>query len=66
MDQIRAIGTAVRRARREAGLTQAQHAELAETSERTIRDIEKGTGSPSLAAVVRAATVVGLVIEARP
>ena len=45
MDQIRAIGTAVRRARREAGLTQAQHAELAETSERTIRDIEKGTGS---------------------
>ena len=66
MDEIRAIGAAVRRARRAAGLTQAQNAELAETSERTIRDIEKGTGSPSLTAVVRAATVVGLTLEAHP
>jgi len=66
MEQVRAIGAAVRRARRAAGLTQAQHAELAETSERTIRDIEKGTGSPSLTAVVRAATVVGLTLEAHP
>lgn len=60
------IGLAVRRARREAGLTQVQLAELAETSERTVRDIERGTGSPSLAVVVRTARVVGLTIEARP
>lgn len=66
MDDVRAIGAAVRRARREAGLTQAQLAELAETSERTVRDIERGTGSPGLAVVARAAAVVGLRLEARP
>ena len=66
MEIVAAIGQAVRRARREARLTQAQLAELAETSERTVRDIERGTGSPSLAVVVRTAVVVGLTIEARP
>jgi len=66
MELVEAIGRAVRRARRDAGLTQAQLAELAETSERTVRDIERGTGSPSLAVVVRTAGVLGLTIEARP
>ena len=66
MELVEAIGGAVRRARRDAGLTQAQLAELAETSERTVRDIERGTGSPSLAVVVRTAGVLGLTIEARP
>lgn len=66
MELVEAIGHAVRRARRDAGLTQAQLAELAETSERTVRDIERGTGSPSLAVVVRTAAVLGLTIEARP
>lgn len=66
MELVEAIGHAVRRARRDAGLTQAQLAELAETSERTVRDIERGTGSPSLAVVVRTAGVLGLTIEARP
>jgi len=66
VELVEAIGRAVRRARRDAGLTQAQLAELAETSERTVRDIERGTGSPSLAVVVRTAGVLGLTIEARP
>jgi len=66
MELVEAIGHAVRRARRDAGLTQVQLAELAETSERTVRDIERGTGSPSLAVVVRTAGVLGLTIEARP
>ena len=66
MELVEAIGRAVRRARRDAGLTQVQLAELAETSERTVRDIERGTGSPSLAVVVRTAGVLGLTIEARP
>lgn len=60
-----AIGIAIRRARREAGLTQEQLAELAETSVRTLRDIEKGSGGTSIAAVIASANALGLRVAAR-
>ncbi len=45
-DQLAAeIGTSIRRARKDAGLTQQQLGELAGLSDRTIREIEIGSGS---------------------
>jgi putative transcriptional regulator len=49
-----------RKARKEAGITQAELADLAGTSERTVRAIETATGNPSLAAVEAVANAVGL------
>lgn len=60
MDSALAIAASIRAARKEAGLTQEDLANLAETSERTIRAIETGTGNPSLRAVAAAASVLGL------
>ncbi|KRE80259.1 helix-turn-helix transcriptional regulator [Arthrobacter sp. Soil763] len=62
MDDIAGIAGAVRRTRREAGLTQEDLAHLAGTSERTVRAIETGTGNPSLHAVVAVANVLGLAV----
>lgn len=64
-ETARAIGAAIRDARRAAGLTQADHAQLAELAERTLRDIERGTGTPGLGSVLRAASTVGLTLEVR-
>ncbi|WP_229230595.1 helix-turn-helix domain-containing protein [Sinomonas cyclohexanicum] len=58
------LGAAIRAARRDAGITQATLAELAGTSERTIRDIERGSPSPSVGSVVAAARAVGLTVGA--
>lgn len=60
MDDIAAIAAGIRRARKEAGITQEDLANLAGTSERTIRAIETGSGNPSLTAVAAAANVLGL------
>jgi len=60
MEDVAAIGAGIRRARREAGITQATLADLIGTSSRTIHAIETGTGNPSLATVVAAANAVGL------
>ncbi|WP_243400117.1 helix-turn-helix transcriptional regulator [Arthrobacter glacialis] len=60
MESITAVANSIRRARKDAGLTQEDLANLAETSERTIRAIETGTGNPSLRAVAAAANVLGL------
>ncbi|WP_425861696.1 helix-turn-helix transcriptional regulator [Arthrobacter sp. TWP1-1] len=60
MDSVLAIAASIRAARKEAGLTQEDLSHLAETSERTIRAIETGTGNPSLRAVAAAANVLGL------
>lgn len=60
MDSISAVATSIRSARKAAGITQEDLANLAETSERTIRAIESGTGNPSLRAVAAAANVLGL------
>lgn len=64
MESISAIAASIRTARKDAGLTQRDLADLAETSERTIRAIETGTGNPSLHAVAAAANVLGLRLTA--
>lgn len=60
MDSVLTVAAGIRAVRKEVGLTQEDLANLAETSERTIRAIETGTGNPSLRAVVAAAQVLGL------
>ena len=57
------IAAAIRAARKEAGLTQEDLALLAQTSQRTIRAIDTGTGNPTLKSVLSAATVLGLKVE---
>lgn len=60
------IGAAIRRARRDAGLTQQQLGELAGVSDRTIRDIESGVGSPGLRSVLTVLSVLGLNVTVAP
>jgi y4mF family transcriptional regulator len=60
MEATRVIGSRIRAARKAAGLTQEQLGDLAGTSTRTIRDIEKGTGSPGIGVVARVAAALGL------
>lgn len=61
-DAIR-IGTEIRNARREYQLTQLQLSEMAGISDRTLREIEKGSGSPSLTAVLAVTNVLGINLE---
>lgn len=56
----RRIGQAIVAARREYGLTQQDLADLVGLSDRTVRDIEKGTGSSSFRAVLETAQTLGL------
>ena len=60
VEDAAAVGSAIRDARRESGLTQAQLAELVGLSDRTVRDIEKGSGSPSFSSVAATANALGL------
>lgn len=60
MEDVASIALGIRRSRKDAGLTQEELAQLAGTSERTVRAIETGTGNPSLQAVVAVANVLGL------
>ena len=60
------IGRAIRAARKAHALTQEQLAELAGTSTRTVRDIEKGTGATSLDTVLTVAAAVGVEIGIVP
>ncbi|WP_407681605.1 helix-turn-helix transcriptional regulator [Pseudarthrobacter scleromae] len=64
MDDVQAIGASIRRARKEAGVTQTTLADLIGTSSRTIHAIETGTGNPSLGTVAAAANAVGLHLRA--
>jgi DNA-binding XRE family transcriptional regulator len=64
VDDIAAIGASIRRARKEAGITQDTLADLIGTSSRTIHAIETGTGNPSLVTVAAAANAVGLHLKA--
>ncbi|TNB70472.1 helix-turn-helix transcriptional regulator [Arthrobacter sp. BB-1] len=64
MEDVAAIGEMIRRARKEAGITQGTLADLAGTSARTIHAIETGTGNPSLGTVAAAANAVGLRLRA--
>ena len=60
MDTVSALAVDIRRARKDAGLTQGDLADLAEVSERTVRALETATGNPSLRAVVSVLNVLGL------
>lgn len=64
MGDIADVGSSIRRARKEAGVTQETLAELIDTSVRTVRAIESGTGNPSLRAVAAAANALGLRLRA--
>lgn len=59
------LGSKVRAARKRYNLTQRQLSELAELSDKTVRDIEHGTGSPSFAGVLRTLEVLGLEVEVK-
>ncbi|GAA4527648.1 hypothetical protein GCM10023160_24230 [Brachybacterium paraconglomeratum] len=60
------IGRSIRRARKDAGLTQQQLGELAGLSDRTIREIEIGSGSPGLRSVLTVLAVLGLSVNVAP
>lgn len=60
MSDVEDVGKRIRAARKEADLTQKDLADLAGTSERTVRAIETGTGNPTLSAVATTANVLGL------
>jgi transcriptional regulator with XRE-family HTH domain len=64
VDDVVEVGERIRAARREAGITQKDLAELSGVSERTVRAIEAGTGNPSLRAVAAVAGAVGLRLRA--
>lgn len=66
LDPATEIGAAIRRARREAGLTQQQLGELSGVSDRMLRDIESGAGSPALRSVLTVLTVLGLHVTVTP
>ncbi|GAA1353140.1 helix-turn-helix domain-containing protein [Falsarthrobacter nasiphocae] len=59
------IGQALREARAMEGLSQRIIAELSGISERTLRDIERGSPSPSLGSVLAVAETLGMTLEAR-
>lgn len=64
MGDIVDVGSSIRRARKDAGITQETLAELIGTSVRTVRAIESGAGNPSLQAVAAAANALGLHLRA--
>ena len=60
MEIVSALALDIRRARKDAGLTQGELGDLAEVSERTVRALETATGNPSLRAVASILNVLGL------
>ena len=60
MAGLQELGDAIRSARREAGLSQVELAELVGLSDRTLRDIERGSTSPSIGSIMRVADALGL------
>lgn len=63
MDDAKAVGARLRTVRKAARLSQSDVADLAGISERTLRNIEAGTGTPSFRAVAAVANVLGLHVE---
>ncbi|MEJ5996695.1 type II toxin-antitoxin system Y4mF family antitoxin [Corynebacterium sp. H130] len=61
--EAEAIGNEIRDMRKHYMLTQQQLAEMAGISDRTLRDIEKGTGTPSLGTVLTVLETLGLRAE---
>ncbi|MDK4234543.1 helix-turn-helix domain-containing protein [Corynebacterium propinquum] len=63
--QARKLGGVIRRTRKEYMLTQPQLALMIGISDRTLREIEKGTGSPSVKAVLATLETLGLELDVR-
>ncbi|WP_278261140.1 helix-turn-helix domain-containing protein [Nocardia sp. AG03] len=63
MELLREIGACIRAERRRLALTQEQLAEIANTSTRTVRDIEHGAGSTGIGTVAAVAGAVGLTLR---
>ncbi|MEM9675748.1 MAG: helix-turn-helix transcriptional regulator [Cyclobacteriaceae bacterium] len=57
---IKEIGNTVRERRKFLKITQEDLADIAEVSERTLRDIEKGFANPELESLVKLCEVLGL------
>ncbi|SES22882.1 helix-turn-helix domain-containing protein [Corynebacterium cystitidis] len=57
------VGKIIYKTRKTYNLTQVQLSELAGLSDKTVRDIEHGTGSPSLNSVLTVLDVLGLSFE---
>ena len=57
------IGRSIREMRKSYRLTQTQLGDLVGLSDKTVRDIERGTGSPSLKAVLSTLSALGLRLE---
>ncbi|XKH58391.1 helix-turn-helix domain-containing protein (plasmid) [Citricoccus nitrophenolicus] len=58
------LGRTLRMARKTAGITQEELADLVGVSDRTVRHIEKGSSAPSIGSVVAIANALGLTIRA--
>jgi y4mF family transcriptional regulator len=54
------IGKTIKVRRRLLGITQHDLADIAEVSERTLRDIESGRGNPELTSLMKISEVLGL------
>jgi putative transcriptional regulator len=63
MNEDALIGTRLREARTEQGMTQAQLAELVEVSRQTINYIENGTFCPSTYLALRLAQVLRVAVD---
>ena len=57
------IGDAIRQRRKSRKITQFDLAEIAEISQRTLRDIEKGVANPELNTLLNIFEVLGLKIN---
>lgn len=59
----KAIGNAIRHRRKSIKVTQYDLAEIAEVSQRTLRDIEKGIANPELQTLLNICSVLGMKIK---
>ncbi len=60
---VNQLGEAIRRRRKELGITQPHLADLAMISTNTLYKLERGQGNPSLEVLVKLAEVMGLEIR---
>jgi y4mF family transcriptional regulator len=60
---LKTIGNAIRHRRKSLKVTQYDLAEIAEVSQRTLRDIEKGIANPELQTLLNVCTTLGMEIK---
>lgn len=61
---LEAIGGTIRQRRKDLGLTQEDLAAISGMSDRTLREIEQGSSSPSIGALAAACNSLGLTLTA--